>query len=80
MVYSFECEGCGKRFDVSRTVEERNAPCTCPECEDIAKRVLTTVPFKINGYSEKNGYSKSIGDIVKRNGKYKSDEEGTHIE
>jgi putative FmdB family regulatory protein len=37
--YQFECEKCGKRFDVTRAIDARGKP-SCPTCASRAVRQI----------------------------------------
>ena len=39
--YDYECKGCETRFDVERPMEEASAPCPCPFCGGLARRLFT---------------------------------------
>jgi len=62
--YSYECTACSKPYeDFVRLRFEDGKDLTvhpfCPFCHAEGKKVITAANFKINGYSEKNGYSKN---------------------
>ena len=60
-IYEFECDECGFIFNHIMKIEERDAVIgsNCPVCTDgIVKSLISVSNFKINGYSEANGYSK----------------------
>lgn len=39
--YEFICPGCARTLTVERTVEDRNVPPACPDCQLPMKRVYT---------------------------------------
>lgn len=55
-LYEFECKKCGSISEriVSRDIIEIK----CPVCKENAKKIISSSHFIINGFSEKNGYSK----------------------
>ena len=60
--YLYRCEKCGNEKESMQAVNDRNIfdgfPCRDEKCSGEYKRVVTESNFKIEGYSEKNGYSK----------------------
>lgn len=40
-VYVYTCGGCGE-FQAFRSIEERNAPASCPHCEEPARRIISS--------------------------------------
>ncbi len=61
-LYEFECDECGFVFTHIMKHEEKEAVIgsNCPMCTDgIVKSNVSASNFKINGYSEANGYSKA---------------------
>lgn len=60
-IYKYQCSQCGFDFETFVKMEERDKPSAtlCPKCGEYKiQRVPTVSNFKINGYSEANGYSK----------------------
>jgi len=61
-LYEYKCDNCGYEFEEIHSINDQNVPCDqyCPNCEEegFVRRLLSCVSFKINGYSEANGYSK----------------------
>lgn len=60
-LYNYKCHKCGYSFELVHTVDCRYEPTlsVCPRCKEYTvKKDINTVSFKINGYNEKNGYSK----------------------
>lgn len=43
--YEFECVACATHFDMERPMTEASAPCPCPFCEGMARRVFTAPKF-----------------------------------
>jgi len=63
-VYEFECEDCGKIFELITIKSQKTAP--CPECiggpDDKPGRgikVPSAANFVVKGYNAKNQYSKA---------------------
>ena len=62
-IYKFECSECGFDFEHIMSVKEgqtfNGIKSDCPKCEKrkCVKKVMSPSNFKINGYSERNGYS-----------------------
>ena len=55
-IYEFECENCKEVMECLVTSKEDDK--SCPSCGSTAlKKLVSTGSFKINGYSEANGYS-----------------------
>ena len=48
MRYTYECNGCNKRYEVDMKLSECNQRVKCPYCKKIIKKVLTPVRFKVN--------------------------------
>ena len=42
-VYEYMCEACGP-FTMMRPMSDYEKPCACPDCEDMAPRVMLTAP------------------------------------
>ena len=55
-IYEFQCEGCYKISE--RIVPQGVKIVECDHCGDFAHKIISAGSFKINGYSESNGYSK----------------------
>lgn len=41
--YDYACPACGG-FEVLRTLDERNEPCSCPDCGTASPRVFVSAP------------------------------------
>ncbi len=54
ILYEFYCKACNTTFESLEVSGSKIAKCKCGE---IAKKVLSSSNFKINGFSEANGYS-----------------------
>lgn len=54
-MYEFFCGECSHPFESIETLGTKVS--LCPICRKEAKKVMSTSNFKINGYSEANGYS-----------------------
>ena len=63
-LYEFECSSCGFTFEYLMSVEDgdRIKECggDCPNCNEkgTVQKKMSCGNFVINGYNEKNGYSK----------------------
>jgi len=55
-LYEFRCECCSKITE--RITKHTDVIVECVHCGDFAKRIISSGSFKINGFSEANGYSK----------------------
>ena len=64
-VYEYECEQCGGRFDLRRSLVE-DSEARCPDCEGKGRRVYSPVSVILNG----SGFytTDSRGNSSKRNG------------
>lgn len=59
-IYTYQCKNCKFDFETFLKMEERDLPAAsmCPKCGEYSVvRVPIHGSFKINGYSEANGYS-----------------------
>lgn len=59
--YTYKCYKCSHIFEKNLPVKDYKEPTlsVCPRCgEYTVKKQIDSVTFTINGYSEKNGYSK----------------------
>jgi len=63
-LYEYECPDCYRRVTEMKPVKERDDSPDCAYCfgRVSTTRVITSGTFKINGFSEANGYSKCNGD------------------
>jgi len=61
-LYEYKCDNCESIFEKIQSISNRNIPLSqpCPECKEIGYIIslMSSANFKINGYSEANGYSK----------------------
>jgi len=55
-IRSYKCQTCGE-IELEQPISSESYE-TCPLCGDDIKRIIEAVPFRINGYSFANGYSK----------------------
>lgn len=46
-VYPFECTACDEEFSLLRTISERSDPARCPECDAVARRVISSPNLSI---------------------------------
>ena len=61
-LYEYKCFACGAVKSLTRTIRDRDDDVWCEECRPkVGKRPmvrqLSAPSFKIEGFSEKNGYS-----------------------
>jgi putative FmdB family regulatory protein len=59
-LYQYRCSSCGFDFEKTLHIKDRDIPTEwpCLKCRNVTvKRELCPSLFKINGYSESNGYS-----------------------
>jgi putative FmdB family regulatory protein len=47
-LYEFRCQTCGT-FDEWRTIAESSNPAHCPDCQELAKRIFSSVGIQLNG-------------------------------
>ncbi|MEW6716924.1 MAG: zinc ribbon domain-containing protein [Chloroflexota bacterium] len=57
--YEFKCQDCLSRFELSRSIAQRDAPATCPHCEGIRCNRLISLPMAYSRSSD--GSSQAIG-------------------
>jgi len=57
-IYEFKCKNCGnvesRRYPINSNIKK----ITCWKCKGNAIKIISSSNFIMNGYSEKNGYSK----------------------
>ena len=59
-IYEYKCMTCKKVSEVWVKDSEREKKLIdCPECGQDAKKQMSVTRFKVNGFSEKNGYAGS---------------------
>jgi len=56
-IYEFKCDKCKSTFE-QLTKESKNDS-TCPVCGYQSHKIISISTFRIHGYSEENGYSKT---------------------
>jgi len=56
MIYEFYCNKCDTVFEEMH--KEYTKETDCPKCKNKADKIISPSSFTINGYNEKNGYSK----------------------
>ena len=56
MYYEYQCQDCGYKFELKRSISEVKKYEKCPQCGGIAEKILTkpTVIFKGGGWADKN--------------------------
>ncbi len=61
--YEYECPVCHRTVSEMKNVKDRDESPLCDECvmNIRTRRIMSAGIFKINGFSEANGYSKSKG-------------------
>lgn len=60
-IYHYKCGKCDYSAEIILPVELRDqlVGTECPKCgREVMERNITSANFKINGYSEANGYSR----------------------
>ncbi len=62
--YSYLCPSCERRTDEVRTVDERDTDRPRCICDRLMVRVPSSPAFTVQGFSAKNGYSKSRDESV----------------
>jgi putative FmdB family regulatory protein len=60
-IYEYECQKCGYTFERVNFKKITMMSTECPNCNKLAKRIMSSGSFRIKGYSEKNGYSNEGG-------------------
>ncbi|MFC1994600.1 zinc ribbon domain-containing protein [Chloroflexota bacterium] len=40
-IYEYHCPGCGRKFELRRSMSQCSEPAPCPHCDEIAQRVLS---------------------------------------
>ncbi len=80
-VYDMECRDCGIEEEFMLSISERDRKIPCAMCGKAMSRVLVhEIRFQLKGNGwARDGYSDTVGDIIKRNGSLKTDEEGTSL-
>jgi putative FmdB family regulatory protein len=61
MLYNYKCAKCGCEFERNLKMDDRLLPTqeACPSCmQYFINKEVNIASFTVNGYSEKNGYSK----------------------
>ena len=57
-LYDFKCKGCDLTFErIVSSAERDKKTTTCRMCGGVANKLLSAPNFRIEGYSEANGYS-----------------------
>lgn len=59
-LYEYRCCACGHEFERIVSLCQANKIIFCPQCDEKATKQISAPNFKINGYSEANGYSKKL--------------------
>ena len=53
-IYAYECNNCGQRFELLRSINDRDAVAKCPACEqEVTERVCA--PFSFSGFANLGG-------------------------
>jgi putative FmdB family regulatory protein len=73
VMYQYLCSSCSYEFEELHTVAQRDEA-SCPKCgsSETTRSVGYSGQFKVNGYSEANGYSGILGhdkDFINQFGK-----------
>lgn len=56
-IYQYHCNACGHEFEKFSNSTKTESE-ICEKCGKKCKKIISLSSFIINGYSEKNGYSK----------------------
>jgi putative FmdB family regulatory protein len=56
-IYEYKCSGCGEVTEWLMSITQDIKKMECDKCNCEANRMISTSTFKINGFSEANGYS-----------------------
>lgn len=66
MTYEYQCESCGKSFDVIKSVRDMEVSENCPSCGEFAVRMFVPSRVHITGASVQHAeYNPGLGCIVK---------------
>ncbi len=57
-IYEFKCKDCLVVTQGSFPINNNVKKVKCRKCGKTAEKIISTSNFKVNGFSEKNGYSK----------------------
>lgn len=63
-IFEYKCKSCALIYEVltsscnDRNDMTQNADILCPACQGEGNKQISASSFKINGYNEKNGYSR----------------------
>jgi len=78
--YDYKCGECGFTEEALVPVDKRDNPLSCASCGGKMVRILQeSMTFILKGQGWANhGYSKSVGDILKRGDNINIDEDGNN--
>ena len=57
-IYEYKCKKCLRIIVRSFPIDRFPKTVTCDKCGREAEKMISVSNFKVNGYSERNGYSK----------------------
>jgi putative FmdB family regulatory protein len=57
-IHEYQCEKCGYIFEeVTLKMSTVKITTKCPNCQEIAKRLISSGAFIVHGYNSNNGYA-----------------------
>lgn len=57
-IYEYECK-CGHTESIFSKLSDADGKLLCEKCNCPMRRIISLSHFKVNGFSEANGYSKT---------------------
>lgn len=57
-LHEFICKKCGHQMEKLIFNETEEKSLRCEKCGDEVKKILSTFSFEVNGFNEKNSYSR----------------------
>ncbi len=55
-IYEYKCKGCGRRFELMRSMRDGHAPASCPACgSPDTSRLLSVFAAQTGGGESDNG-------------------------
>lgn len=61
-VYEYKCYVCDDIVEEFKSVKDIDKLPLCKKCESPMNRIMSLSSFIVNGFNEKNGYSKPKGE------------------
>ena len=57
-IYEYQCKECGYIFEeVTFKMHPVKISTECPNCKEIATKIISSGSFVVNGYNANNGYA-----------------------